>query len=228
MIEKNSEKGGRKIIIPGEKIVSGRDYLPGEGTRREGEYIVANRFGLADISGRLVKIIPLSGVYIPRVGNIVIGRIIDVSFNGWIIDIKAPYGAFLQVSECPMYVKGDLREYYDVGDVLSCKVISVKQKGIDLTVKGRGLGKLNEGMIIHINPNKVPRVIGREGSMIKLIKEKTNCSITVGQNGVVWIKGEKIENELKAKDAINFVVSKSFIEGLTDKVKEWFKRGERK
>jgi len=216
------EEKRREIAIPGEKIISGRDYLPGEGTRRDGEDILASRFGLADVSDRLVKVIPLSGVYIPRRGNIVIGRVDDVSFNGWIMDIKAPHGAFLMVSECPMYVKGDLKEYYDIGDVLACKVHSVKQKGIDLTIKGRGLGKLSEGMIIHINPNKVPRVIGREGSMIKLIKEKTGCSITVGQNGVVWIKGDKIENELKAKEAIMFVVNKSFIEGLTDKVEKFF------
>jgi len=221
------EKRKREIAIPGEKIVSGKEYLPGDGTRREGDDIISNKFGLSDVSGRLVKVIPLSGTYLPRVGNIVIGIVSDVTFNGWLMDLKAPYSSFLSLSECPMFIKGDLKEYYDIGDVLSCKVTSVKQKGIDLTIKGRGLGKLGKGIIIQINSNKVPRVIGREGSMIKLIKEETNCNIIVGQNGIVWISGNTIESELKAKEAILFVVNKSFIEGLTDKVQGWFK-GERK
>ena len=222
--EEKNEGEKRKIVIPGEVIVSKKEYLPGEGTRREGNNIVANRFGLADISGRLVRVIPLSGAYIPRVGNIVIGIIRDVTFNGWIVDVKAPYAAFLSLSEVSKYIRGDLTEYYDIGDMVACKVINVKHRSIELTVKGRGLGRLEEGMIIHINSNKVPRVIGREGSMIRLIKEETDCEIVVGQNGVVWIRGSKIENELKAKEAIMFVVSRSYIDGLTEKVKEWFEK----
>ncbi len=228
--EREGKKKKREIAIPGEKIVSGKEYLPGDGTVREKDDIVARRFGLADISGRLVKVIPLSGIYMPRVGNIVIGRVEDVTFNGWILDLKSPYSSFLSVSECPRYIKGDLTEYYDIGDVLACKVVSVKHKSIDLTIKDRGLGKLDKGLIIHINSNKVPRVIGREGSMIKMIKDETGCEITVGQNGVVWISGSKVEDELKAKEAVLFVANKSYIEGLTDKVKKFFegKRGGKK
>lgn len=212
----------REVAIPGEKIVSGRDYLPGEGTRREGEDIVAEKYGLADISGRLVKVIPLSGAYIPRPGNVVIGRVTDITFNGWLMDIRAPYSSFLPVSEVSRFVKGDLSEYYDIGDMIAVKIDNVKAKGVDLTAKLRGLGKLERGMIIFINSNKVPRVIGREGSMINLIKENTGCDIVVGQNGIVWIGGESVEAELEAKDAILFVVSKSFVEGLTEKVEKYF------
>lgn len=212
----------REIAIPGEKIETGKDYLPGEGTRREGDEVIASRYGLAEVSGRLVKVIPLSGTYMPRAGNVVIGRVMDVSFNGWIMSIDAPYQSFLPVSEYPRFIKGDLREFYDIGDMIVCKVNAVKAKGVDLTLKGMGLGKLENGMIININSNKVPRVIGREGSMIKLIKDKTGCEIVVGQNGIVWISGQDIESELKAKEAILFVTGKSLVEGLTDKVQAYF------
>jgi exosome complex component RRP4 len=57
--------------------------------------------------------------------------------------------------------------------------------------------------------------------MIRQIKESTNSEVIVGQNGLIWIKGAKIENELKAKEAIMFVVKKSYVEGLTEKVKEF-------
>jgi len=107
------------------------------------------------------------------------------------------------------------------------KIYSIKGRSIDVTIKERGLGKIEEGIIFKINPNKVPRVIGKEGSMIKIIKDETGCNITVGQNGFIWIKGDKIENELLAKKAIIFIVEKSFIEGLTEEVEKFFK-GEKK
>ncbi len=226
--EEKNEKEKREIVVPGEIIVSGEDYLPGEWTEREGKNIIASRFGLADKSGRLVKIIPLSGIYIPRKGNVVIGKVLDITFNGWIIDTNAPYQSFLSIMECSKFVnKNDLSECYSIGDMIAVKVLSVKRKGIDLTAKGRNLGKLEGGIIIHINSNKVPRVIGKEGSMINLIKKESNCDITVGQNGIIWIRGNKIENELFAKKAILFVTEKSFIEGLTEKTKEWLEKNKK-
>src|SRR3989344_4380112 len=91
----------RQIIVPGEVIVSGDDYLHGEGVRRDGDNVVANRFGLGEVIGRVVKVIPLSGAYVPRRGNVVLGRVTDIIFNGWLIDIDCPGSAFLPIAESP-------------------------------------------------------------------------------------------------------------------------------
>lgn len=215
----------RDIVIPGEAIVKGQEYLPGDYTVREGETIIANRFGLSDISGRLVKVIPLAGVYMPRKGNAVIGKVTDITFNGWIIGINAPYVAFLSAMDAGRYVsKNELMEFLDFGDMVIAEVFSVKHRGVDLTLKASGLGRLEDGMIIRINSNKVPRVIGKEGSMINLIKKETGCNIIVGQNGLIWIKGRAVEAELLAKEAIMFIVDKSFISGLTEAVQEFFNK----
>jgi len=217
-------KKERKIVIPGEVIVKGDNYLPGEGTEKRDSEIVSLRYGLADESQGLVKVIPLSGVYIPRRGNVVIGKVENVVFNGWILNIKTASNGFLGVADYPKYVeKNALDEVMDIGDMVVVKIWNVNRRGIDLTMKSRGLNKIDNGMIIEINPNKVPRVIGKEGSMVSLIKEKTGCNITVGQNGLIWINGDKVEDELLARRAIEFVSDKSFISGLTDKVQEWFK-----
>jgi len=215
----------RKIVIPGEVIVKGNDFLPGEGTERNGEEIVALRYGLAEESNKLVKIIPLSGPYLPRRGNVVIGKVENITFNGWVLDIGTAETTFLSLTEVPRYVNKDgLDEVMDFGDMAVAKIWTINKRGIDLTIKGRGLGKIDEGIIVKINPNKVPRIIGKEGSMIKMIKDETNCNITVGQNGLIWIKGDKVEDELFAKRAINFVSDKSFISGLTEEVQKWFEK----
>jgi len=214
----------RKIVIPGEIIAKGDDYLPGENTQKTSEGIIAIKYGLSEEYNKLVKVIPLSGTYKPRRGNIVIGKVEDLNFNGWRIDIGVPGSTFLSLMEVPRYVNKDgLDEVMDIGDMVVANVWNVNRRGIDLSIKRRGLGKIEEGLIVEVNPNKVPRIIGKEGSMINLIKEQTGCSITVGQNGFVWIKGDKIENELLAKKAVLFITEKSFISGLTDAVEKWFK-----
>ena len=49
----------RKIVIPGEVIEKGEDYLPGEGTEKKKDEIVAIRFGLAEEFNKLVKVIQI-------------------------------------------------------------------------------------------------------------------------------------------------------------------------
>lgn len=213
----------RKIVIPGEVIFEGDDYLPGEGTEKRKNEIVAIRYGLAEENKKLVRVIPLSGVYQPRRGNVVIGKVENVTFNGWVIDINTAENAFLSLMEVPRYVnKDDLKGVMDIGDMVVAKIGSINKRGIDLTIRPKGLGKLERGIIISINSNKVPRIIGKEGSMISLIKEKSNCRITVGQNGLIWINGDKVDDELFAKKAILHVAEKSFVSGLTDEMKKWF------
>ena len=217
----HEEKQERKLMIPGEIIVSGDDYLPGDFTRKEGDNIIANRYGLSDVKGRVVKIIPVSGVFEPRRGNTVIGRVEDITFNGWIIDIGGPFSSFLPLAECPRFInKNNIDEFATIGDVLSLKIWSVKRSGVDLSLKSRGLGKLEGGRIIRINSHKVPRIIGKEGSMINLIKDKTATEITVGQNGYIWLKGD-LEGERKAEEAINLIVKEAASEGLTNRVEEF-------
>jgi exosome complex component RRP4 len=223
--EKPALEEKREIVVPGEVVAQGFQFLPGEGTKREGAEVIAIKFGLLEKNERLVKIIPLSGAYIPRVGNTVIGRISDLSFNGWFVEIISAHLSFLPVSECFGRInKNDLSETYDIGDMVVAKVKSVKTRSIDLTMREHGLHKLTGGLIIKVNASRVPRIIGRGGSMVKTIKDETGCNIIIGQNGMIWIKGMNVEDELLAKEAIHFIAEKPFIEGLTDKIKEFLER----
>jgi exosome complex component RRP4 len=216
----------REVVIPGEVITQGDDFLPGDWTMKEGDNIVATRLGIVEKQERLVKVIPISGVYIPRRGNVVIGEVKDISFNGWMIDIGGPYSSFLMLKEVPGFVEeSEMETVYGIGDLIVAKIFNVKRTSVDLTMKQRegGLGKIRDGLIVRVNPHRVPRIIGKEGSMISLIKEATGCNITVGQNGLIWIRGEGIDNKLFAKQAIDFIIENTTSEGLTEKVEGWLK-----
>ena len=224
----------KEVVVPGQVLAKGMEYLPANGTYREGNEIKALQIGMVTLSGRLIKLIPLKGVYIPKVNDVVIGRIIDVGINNWLVDIGFSNlaGLSLRDATSQYIVRGaDLSNYYKFDDYIIAKVTKVtKDKLIDLTTKGRGLRKLDEGIIIKVTPVKVPRIIGKGGSMISMIKEKTNCKIMVGQNGVIWLCGQEPEKEKLAIDAIYFIEKNAHVEGLTDIVKDFLegKKGEKK
>ena len=85
-------------------------------------------------------------------------------------------------------------------------------------MRSRKCRKLRGGSLIKVTPAKVPRIIGKSGSMVEMIKEKTNTQIVVGQNGLVWIKGD---NEHVAAETILMIDQKSHVKGLTDQIKEF-------
>lgn len=212
----------RQIVVPGEIIVTGNEFLPGDGVYRDGQDVVAGRYGIIDTYEKQVRVVPISGAYYPRRGNTIIGTIVDITFNGWLIDFGGAQNAFLQVSEVPRYInRNELREYLDFGETVIVKVWEVKSRGVDVSMKMRGFGKIEGGMIIQVNPNKVPRIIGKEGSMVKLIQGATGCNITVGQNGKVWISGKGADSEISTKKIIEFITDNSTIHGLTEKVEKF-------
>ncbi len=221
--EYDSESSSRTVVVPGEVIASGEDLLPGEGSRREGNDIVASKYGLAEKVGRVVRIITLSGAFVPRRNNIVLGRVSDIVHSGWIVDIDYAQNGFLPLMESPRFVnKNEMDQFLAIGDMVSAGVWNVSPKGIDLTMKGKGLGKLEGGFVFKINPSSVPRVIGKEGSMINLIKTNTGCNVTIGQNGWIWLKGQDIDSEMKTRKVIEFIAEKVHVSGLTEKVEDWF------
>ncbi len=215
----------KDIVVPGEELAEGMDILPAAGTYRDGDKIIASQVGIVSLNNRLIKLIPLSGIYIPRAGDTVIGKVVNMGFSNWFIDIGYAYEGVLGLKDATSeYIDrgADLTRYYDFGDYVVCKIAHVtKSMAIDLTMKGPGLRKLKGGKIIKITPAKVPRVIGKQGSMINLIKEKTGCKISVGQNGLVWLQGEDPEKEIIATKAIKEIEKKAHMSGLTDAITEF-------
>lgn len=217
----------KEISVPGETLAVGMDVLPGSGTYRESEKIIAKRLGLVIIEGRTIKLIPLSGRYIPKTGDTIICKVIDVGFNGWRLDTNSAYSAMLSMKDATsdFIARGaNLTQYYDLGDYIVCKIVNVtSQKLVDVSMKGPGLRKLKGGRIIEVDPNKVPRIIGKQGSMVVMIKDATKCNIIVGQNGLIWIDGEPI-NELLAIQTIRKIEKESHTSGLTEKIKEFLEK----
>jgi exosome complex component RRP4 len=216
------EKGYREVVIPGEFLDDKKGRKLGNGVYSEGEKIFAAVLGVPIISENEIRIVPMSGVYIPNINDKVVGIIKRVEFSGWIVDIGSPYVAFLPVSDgVDEFVdtnRMDISKFFDVGDVIFCKISKVtRDKNVRVSMRSLGARKLYGGVLLNVKPTKVPRIIGRGGSMVNLIKSKTSCLIYIGKNGVIWIRGD---NKDKAIEAILTVERESNIVGLTEKIEK--------
>ena len=208
----------KNLVIPGQ-ILADDEYYPGRGTFKEDGKVCSSLIGLVSLRNKKIRVIPLKSKYVPKKGDVVIGKINDVRFSMWDVDINSPYSGILPAFEVFGRDKKELNKVYDVGDVLFLRVIDVDEvKKAKLGLKGRGLGKFKGGIIVDISPTKVPRLIGKKGSMINMIKNKTNCKIVVGQNGLVWVKGNEDMEQL-TREIIHTIEAEAHTSGLTNKIK---------
>ena len=230
----------RSMVTPGDVIAEG-DFSIGSHVYRREKKVVSQVIGLVTIKDNFVSVVPLKGKYLPRVGDLVIGKVTDVSLSTWIVDIASPYPGVMRTSTSLTRrfdpIKDKTRKIFDVGEVLVAKVYSfdrTRDPMLTLRSDNRGggnspyLGKLVGGRVIDVSPSKIPRLIGRRGSMISTIKHYTNCKMIVGQNGRVWFKGNNFEDELLVLRAIEKIDREAHTTGLTDRIKEFLEDAKKK
>ena len=217
----------KQLVTPGELLAEG-DYLPGDNTYLEENKVYAQRIGLVDCENKRVNVVALRAFYVPKVGDLVIGVVIEVGFNGWTVDVKSPYTALLRASDVlsrPFKPQNDeLSQVLGAGDLIVAKIASYdRAHDPQLTVSEPGLGKITRGQIMRVTPTKIPRVIGKKGSMISMIKQETNCQIILGLNGVILVTGKSPEDEELAITAIRKIEEESHTTGLTDRITQFLK-----
>lgn len=218
-----------QLVTPGDKLASGK-FKQGFGVFKEKtsensyDYF-STMLGLVSVRGQTLSVIPLEGSYIPMENDLVVGIVTIVGSRSWIVDIRGPYAGVLAINNV---LDRDFRpgpnfspdKYLGLGDIVLAKVISFdRTRDPVLTMHNRGLKKLTSGRLIEVDPVKVPRIIGKAGSMISLIKEATKSQIYVGQNGRVLINAPDFETELLVIECINKIQAESHVSGLTDRIK---------
>ena len=216
----------KQVLLPGDVIAEGEEYRVGTGVIKDGTTYRSTVVGMFTGSGKQLSVRAFNSRYIPKVGDLVIGKIIDVSLTSWRVDIRAPYDGLLLGSNAVRRridpVKEDIRKIFDIGDAIKAKIISFdRTKDPSLSTKESDLGKLKEGRIVEISPSRVSRIIGKKGNMISTIRKLTRTNIIIGQNGRIWLKGEDRAHELLAIDAIRKIDMEAHTSGLTDKIKEF-------
>lgn len=212
----------KKLTVPGD-FLSDDVNLADEGTYVEDGKVFSSVFGVASFKNR-IRVVPLSGKYIPRPGDMIIGIVTEVSFSNWIVDIRSPYEGLLHISEFPRRIESqDMSRYLTVGDSIMALVKDVDANmKVELTLNDQRSRQIKEGRIIEVTPSKVPRLIGKSGSMIAMLKNETKCNIFIGQNGRIWLTGRDKDLDLAVK-AISKIERESHTSGLTDRIIKFLK-----
>lgn len=218
----------RELVIPGQLIAEG-DYTPGDGVFQNETGIRASKMGLMNKHGKKIGVIPLEGRYIPKPGDKVLGIVADSYYAGWILDMNAPYEGNLSVSSLLQRKvdlnKRDLTEFLEVGDVVEAKIQDVDElMDVTLEVTDNEKGKLTGGRLIEILPSRIPRVIGRKGSMVSILQKEGDCSISIGQNGRIMVWGDNRKDMNKVVEAILLIEEKAHTSGLTDRIRKFLEK----
>jgi exosome complex component RRP4 len=214
----------RKYVIPGDVVTTG-PFRPEQNVILEGEKIISTTIGISEIYEDSVRVIPLTGKYIPKINDLVIGKVISHTSLSWELDINSCYVGFLPAQDVfgrDFSAHADeLATKLKSGDLVAARIANFDRTRDPLvTISDRDLGAIDSGDLVKISPSKVPRLIGKRGSMIQMIEMATNAAVTIGQNGWVVVSCETPEGLLKAKKAIEMINEKAHVANLTDQVKE--------
>lgn len=220
----------REIVVPGQELKTDEGVVAGQGAYKKGKIVYSSKVGFVEEKGRVIKVVPLTGPYTPAEGDKIIGRIESVKISGWSVDLGVPYKGYLPIGKAvEEYIElpeSDLTDYYKVGDYVVARIRAVsKLMRTSLSLEGPEYKKLEGGRIVKMTSWKIPRLIGKKGSMINMIKRLTECEIIIGQNGWIWVRGEP-EKELLVAEVIDKIEEESLKKGLTDEIEKMLKGGE--
>lgn len=217
----------RDLVIPGDILFEGRIRTGDNTYRRQGK-VCASRIGLVEYGRGIVSVIALEAGYNPLVSDLVVGEVIDIELGRWIVDIDASVAAVLNVPDAidaPFRPDIVMPEILDVGETIVAKVVDLDRRRTPiLSILGRDLGKAEEGFIIRITPSKIPRLIGKKGSMVNMILKETGCEIVIGQNGRILIHGRTREQEDIVVKVVERIEMEAHTTGLTNRIQEYIKR----
>jgi len=219
MSEESSSDSERKLVLPGDLMET--KSKPGRGIFRNDGRIYASVLGHSSDKSGYINVNAISGRYNPKKGDKIVAICAETGPSVWRMDIGASFNSTLHHSESGWKVPfGDTARFLAIGDAIWAEVFMVDAAGShQISLKKDDCRKLYSGTIVKVDTTNVPRIIGKQGSMITTIREKTQTRIQIGQNGYIWIDG-KGEDIALAQKAIETIDQEATSKGLTNKIEK--------
>jgi len=217
--DKSDSSSSGNLVLPGDLLET--KSKPGRGIFRSEGRVHSSVLGYSSDRSGYVNVNPITGRYNPKIGDKIVAICVETGPSVWRMDIGSSFNSTLHHSESGWKVPfGDTARFLSIGDAIWAEVFMVDAAGShQISLKKDDCRKLYSGTVVKLDPTNVPRVIGKQGSMITTIREKTQTRIQIGQNGYIWIdgKGEDIALAQKAVETIN---RESTSKGLTKKIEK--------
>lgn len=171
--------------------------LKGHGTADLDGEVVATLCGVVERVNKLVYVRALRSRYKPEVGDIVIGRVIEVAQKRWRLDINYSQNAYLMLSAMNMpdgvqrrrtaLDELNMRCIFEEADVICAEVRGFQHDGLHLQARSQKYGKLSTGQLLTVTPYLVKRQKQHFHHL-----EQYGIDLIIGCNGFIWV-GEHVE-----------------------------------
>ncbi|MCJ1466502.1 Exosome complex component RRP4 [Pseudocyphellaria aurata] len=192
------------VVTPGQTVTEDAQWMRGHGTYAPlaGSVILASVAGTLQKTNKLLSIWPLRARYTPEIGDLVVGRIVEVQTKRWKVDLSAPLLAHLPLSA--INLPGGIlrrrtttdelaiRTFFSEGDLLVAEVQSIHQDGsASLHTRSLKYGKLRNGVFLAVSGTG-----GGGGRVVRARRQVWTVStgngggdvdVVLGVNGYIWI-----------------------------------------
>ncbi|XXG80746.1 hypothetical protein AAC387_Pa09g1538 [Persea americana] len=204
-LQELSSSAASAIVTVAETIpVNHEDgVLKGHGTTELNGEVVATLCGVVERVNKLVYVRALRARYKPEVGDIIVGRVVEIAPKRWRIEINFSQDALLMLSamNLPDGIQRrrtavdelNMRSIFGENDVVSAEVRGLQHDGsLQLQARSQKYGKLERGQLITVSPYLVKR---RKQHFHHL--EQYGIDLVLGCNGFIWV-GEHVEAQENA------------------------------
>ncbi len=208
-----------KLVVPGEVVAKG-NFRSWSNVLKKGEEYLSIFVGKAEVGGGRVRVVRLSGPYIPKVGDFVIGMVTDVQPLAATIDINSYVNGYIMANAFfkrridPS--KFDLSKKVNLGDLIAAKVQRI-ERGKDVYLQPDQKWKVEGDAVFYISPAKAHYIYTSKSRIPSKIKELTGAEVRLGANGVVVVKGDLKKIEM-VKRALDVIESKYDLNGLYNEI----------
>ncbi|KAJ3108414.1 Exosome complex component RRP4 [Phlyctochytrium bullatum] len=197
-----------KLVLPGDIITADPAFMRGHGTFYDEEALAASVMGVVERVNKLVSVHPLRARFTGEIGDVVVGRILEVGQKRWRVDIAGRQDAVLPLAavdlpggELRRRSESDelqMRQLLTEGDLISAEIQSFFQDGsISLHTRSQKYGKLRTGSIVEIPSSLVKR------SKSHFLSLSFGVDIILGLNGYIWVSKRPENGPPKGDDMYN-------------------------
>ena len=159
---------------------------------------MSSQAGVVLTVNRLVTVRPFQSRYIPEVGDVVVGRVVQVANKRWMVDINAMQHASLLLSAVtlPQGVQRrrtyedelNMRSFFTEGDPISAEIQEIRGDGtIALHTRSQKFGLLRDGLMLKVSPSLIAR------AKKHYVQLPLGVSAILGTNGSVWLSPYELD-----------------------------------
>ncbi|KAJ6816729.1 putative exosome complex component RRP4-like protein [Iris pallida] len=194
-----ASKSTASVTVADTIPVSNEDgILKGHGTSELNGEVVATLCGVVERVNKLVYVRSLRSRYKPEVGDIIVGRVIEIAPKRWRLEINFSQDAVLMLSSMNLpdgiqrrrtaVDELNMRSIFEENDVICAEVRGFQRDGsLQLQARSQKYGKLTRGQMLTVPAYLVKR---RKHHFHHL--QQYGVDLILGCNGYVWV-GEHVE-----------------------------------